>query len=260
MRLRPWTDEDWGFIQDTMHLTAKQVGDYIGRSEGAVWQARTRLRRGHVPVRLPWTEDEEQYLRDTPGLTVEQVAQHMARTPVAIALRRKLLTAREGIQWGNANKSPTQIGSRRLLAQTCPKCGLLLDAYWFLKYKSGGQRGIWKRACRKCTSSPTTKEQGRKYPSNPREVVLQRMSQKHANRKGEQWTDADKRILADPNIGAFEKSLLTRRTYFATRQAATKFGYTSRPEIGDPKDSQWLIQLHPDVQRLLAAESGAIAA
>lgn len=254
-----WTDEEWGFIQDTMDRPRADVAAEMGRSLQAISAARRKLQRGYVPKKEYWSEDEDQYLRDTVGLSAEAVAYHLGRSYAAITHRRAYLTAKEGVTWGTPNKSPHKIGNRRLLAQTCPGCGLLLDAYWFLKYKTGGKQGMWKRSCRKCSGGPVTKEQANTYRKE-RNSVLQRLSLRHADRKGEEWTDADQRILADPDLSVFEKSALTKRTYFGAVHAVRAFGHTSKPEIGDPLDSRWLIRLHPDVQRLLEEKIGAMVA
>lgn len=260
---RQWTDEEYGYVQDTMKEPAAEVAAALGRSRDSVYNVRSKLRAGFVPTVIPWSEDEDQYLRDTRWLTAEKVAEHLNRTYGSVAKRRNVLFGKEGIEAAPVNKSPTSNGKRLLIAKTCPKCGLLLDAFWFLKTKSGGHAGMWTTYCRKCSGSGKRDDQGkardRKHQS-ARLAVLQRLSLRHAERKGEEWTEADQRVLADPDLTVFEKSALTRRTYFATANAIERYGHKfSKPDIGDPKDSQWAIHLHPDVQRMLAVD-GAMAA
>lgn len=260
---RQWTDEEYGYVQDTMKEPAAEVAAALGRSAGSIYQARSKLRAGFVPTVIPWSEDEDQYLRDTRWLTAQKVAEHLNRTYTSVAKRRSVLFGKEGIEAAPPNKNPTANGKRRLIAKTCPKCGLLLDAYWFYKVKAGGRTGRWHTYCRKCGASGPRDEQSKvreRKRNNARLEVLQRLSLRHAERKGEEWTEADQRVLADPDLTMFEKSALTKRTFFATAAALARYGHNSKPELGDPKDSQWVIQLHPDVQRLLEEKTGAMAA
>ena len=80
-----WTSKEDEFLRDNYrNLTAEQLAEQIGRTEGAVRHRLSKL--GLVDKRAPaWSPKEDELLRDNyHNLTAEQLADQIGRTPNAI--------------------------------------------------------------------------------------------------------------------------------------------------------------------------------
>lgn len=232
---RLWTDEEIGFLEDSSHLTAREAGAALGRSRESVQRKRGEMLRGELPATNPWTESDDDFIRSTPNLTSLEVAKHLGRSWEATRSRRHKL----GVRSGSPNKSPHRVGKRKLLAKTCPKCGLLLDASWFRLTASR----LWFSDCTRCRPRSGTARPERKDERPPFESVkrLQEMTQPTAVNRGNPWTDADHEVLADPDLMLIEKALRLGRTYYATHTAVSRSGYSSKVGRGDVTRGQWVI-------------------
>lgn len=247
---RPWTDEDLGFLADNEHMSARELGQLMGRGMQSVQKKREQVREGWTRLKERWTEDELDVVRATPNLTAQQVAERLpGRTYKAVTSARKMLAHSEGATFqAYPTKSPHHVGRRRLLAKTCPSCGLFLDAEWWSRQSNGSLR----HHCMKCLSVATVRsqrERGRPSTSSrdggasARKFArkLQDLSLAHAVNRGKEWTEADMPTLSDPDLTAIEKALKLGRTYFATHTACQSFGFTSRVGRGDPIHGTWVI-------------------
>jgi hypothetical protein len=192
----------------------------------------------------PWTEGEDFFVLDNPHLTAQQIAGKLGRTESSVAHRRRRLRGREGVtQFGKSGQAKTAwvVGTRPLVARTCIKCDRLLDASWFLR--RGGQRaGMWYQDCRTCYSAyqAARRRQGRPGPV----AALEAIAAERAWRSWEEYTEADLKILADPDRSLFQMALETGRTLPAVRMARQTYGLAdSNPRLGDPAEVQWIIRL-----------------
>lgn len=247
---QPWTDEELGFLMDHEHWTARQVAEVLGRGMQAVQKKREQLRDGWAREKEPWTDDELDIVRATPNLTAQQVAARLpGRTRNSVEAARAKLAHAEGLRFSfypGDKKNAHHVGRRRLLARTCPDCGLFLDASWF-----GFNTRKWRHACVKCQSRksyPVQRERrGTTYERDGGESArriagkLQALSLPHAVNSGQPWTEADMTVLSDPDLTAIEKALKLGRTYFATHTACQTYGFTSRVGRGDPIHGTWII-------------------
>ena len=141
---------------------------------------------------------------------------------------------------------------RTLIARTCTKCGLLLDARWFGRRREAGRRGTMTR-CKKCQRSSRRVETSRAYreANRGRWAVSSAESMRRFqdatrptainNRK--EWTSRDLETLADPDLSLYEKALLLGRTYSAVTARAHLIGARSRTALGDPTRQEWVIRL-----------------
>lgn len=246
---RRWTDEEVGFVADSEHLTAKEIGQALGRSEPSVWAIRKKIREGKV-VLAPWSDDDVDFVRATPHLTHHEVAKHLGKKPSTIRGIRQRLGRSEGLKFDayEGNKNPHWIGKRQLLAKTCTKCGLLLDASWFVLRKTGGKS--WFAACLRC--SPHSRSDGNRSNEQKRrdsEASTQRqqaISLPHAVNHRQPWVGADDKVLADPDLTLLEKAIKLGRTYIGTRSRCHSAGFTSKIGKGDPLNGVWVIE-NPNV-------------
>lgn len=247
----PWTDAEIGFLQDHLDWKSPRIAEELGRSPGAVRQAKRKLRDGSLGAgRTFWSEDEIDFVRRTPNLTTEQVAHHLGRPFGGVAGIRKRLAKDEGVDFGNNQKSPHNIGPRRLLAKTCIGCGLLLEASWFNSSNDKSRGRKWKTQCARCLyksdqaahpDRPSkSKRDGGKSARAARER-LQTITRERATRHREPWLEADHEVLRDASLTTFEKALSLGRTYLATHSAVSNNGYTSRVGKGDPMKGVWVI-------------------
>lgn len=186
-----------------------------------------------------WTAAEDDFIAATPHLRTAEVAERLGRTSSAVACRRMKIGQERGMTF-RVNNSPTKVGRRTLLAKTCRSCGLFLESSRF-----GLNNGKWRSRCVHCRAF----EGGMKRPDRPRgegsaaraNERLQALSLPHAVNHRKPWTQADHRILSDPDLMVIEKAIRLGRTYMATSSACSSNGYSSRVFQGDPTRNQWLI-------------------
>lgn len=247
---RRWSDDELGFLLDHPTWTARQVGEALGRGMQSVQHKRYHLRDGWSPEREMWTESDWDFVRRTPHMTATQVAAHLGRTAASIKNARHLLSVKERLSFDieGRSKLPSTIGSRTLVAKTCPRCGKFLNAKWFYRLTRVGRPPQWSTDCAKCSHkddpkrvlSTSARDGGASARASNRR--LQAITRERAHRHGQEWIDTDHEILADPDLTAFEKAIRLGRTYNAVRQAVHVNGYTSKVGRGDPVEGVWLIR------------------
>lgn len=240
--MQPWTDEELGFVQDS-DWPAWRLAKELGRTPGAIRSMKHKLRHGWTPKRVfptEWSKAEDAFLFANQAMTAEEVAKHLDRTPYAIWHRRQTLKAagvdvRMGRNW-----SPFYHGSRPVLAKTCTDCGYLLQASWFR-----AANGAITSKCTRCSFAkyrePTETNIGSTERLRLWKEKAQALTLPQATNSGKEWTEADLKILAKPELSLLEKAFLLKRTYHATQGAASKHGFLSQPTLGDPERDQWII-------------------
>jgi hypothetical protein len=249
----PWTDEEYGILQDHEDWTARQLAMILNHSLGSIRQKRIRLRKGWSPIdqRERWSTDDDRFLVSTAHMGSQEVATLLGRTSNAVRLRRKILGSVKRIYWGR-NGDPSRIGNRPLIAKTCPTCGLLLQAEWFARASSNGRYCGHRSECKRCFKPErhTTRSDrgGRNLSAEMSNGQLQELSLPHASRSGEIWSSSEHEILSDPDLTRLEKAIRLKRTYFAAVTMIAKCGYQSKVGLGDPERDQWIID-NPNADR-----------
>lgn len=249
---KPWTDEELGILQDHEHLSARELGEFMGRGMQSVQHKRRQLRLGLVNKRTFWTEDEIDVVRDTPHLSAVQVAKSIGRSRSSVEYMRQALADAEGLSFGRGDhKNPNHPGKRRLLAKTCKACGFLLDASWFSWSTDGkGNPRSWKARCNKCHAKSAA-DNGWKRSGHSKDggssakksyIKMQEITRQHATRHGQPWVESDHETLRDADLTTFEKAIQLGRTWAATHMAVSQNGYQSKVGRGDPAKGQWIIE------------------
>lgn len=242
----PWTDEEYGYIQDTMGEPIRVVAEALGRSYQAISKARTRVRRGVARVdETFWDASEIDYLRSSIStMTVVEIAKTLRRPLGAVYKKSQSLGLDPGT-W--MSKSPAILNGRTLLARTCIKCGELQDAKLFpVAHK--GMFTTPRNKCRFCLSREAVerdRKKGRKNnyaSSNENYKRNQALTLPTAVRNGFEYTDRDLEILSNPSMTLFEKAIRMQRTYAATCTAATLGGHESSGNKLENRDfMKWVI-------------------
>lgn len=246
-----WTDEEVGILLDNPKTSADELAEMLGRSRSSIYAKRVKLSQGHVSSRMGWTEDEDDFILDNPGMKARVVAEHLGRAKTAVDKRRQYLSAKFGISFDyGSNKNPHEPGDRRLLAKTCPTCGLLLDASWFGLNHAGHGKG-WRKECTRCRPRHGDQRPWANTDTKALSEKLQAASIPAPNH-GKPWLEADHAILADPDLSVIEKARRLGRTYYATMSACTDNGYRSRIGKGDPMKGVWVID-NPNDPKAVAA-------
>lgn len=230
---RFWTDHEIGLVQD-FSLSPEKAAQAAGRSVDAVKHMRRKIRAGWSPVREQWSADDEQFVLATPHLTAVEVAAALGRSLRSIEHRRAELKAKG---WaGVARNKPWYVGKRRLLARTCPKCGLLLDSAFFQR-----KTATWDTACARCKNRGGRPSE-RIYAPSKSPQRLQSLTKARATRHGQPWVDADDAVLEDPDLTVLEKALRLGRTYFATGERCRRKNFPSKVGLGETAKGQWVIR------------------
>lgn len=255
---RPWTDEEYGFVIDKLDWPVAQVAYALGRSGSSVQNVRSKLRNGWSPkqeANRKWEQQDDDFILSHPQMSAPRISRELGRTVEAINQRRMLLRrTREGVPTFFGNFSPFIPGARPLLAQTCPACGYLLQEKWFQADKAG--------RCRTCKRCRATDRQSRgviskRAPKTGRHKDAQRARYEHwqrvtidrAENRGQPWTDADLKVLENPDMTIFQKAILLKRTWAGVQVAAAKNGFHHKRGLGDPERDQWLIA-NPNIDRI----------
>lgn len=250
---KSWSEEEVEYVEANPDLTAREVGEDIGRGEAAVQQMRRKIRNGTLSP-VVWTDEEVAFVRSTPHLTYKDVAKRLKKRPSTVRGLRQRLGRHEGVRFDVYDtKDPHAVGKRRLLAKTCTKCGLLLEANWFTSRKSGSR--TWFSACVRCSprgGESRVPKEVRKDQNHESQQRLQSLSLPHAVNSGQPYTGADHKVLAEPDLTILEKAIKIGRTYFATNAACSTNGYASRVGLGDPMKGVWVID-NPNAEMLEVA-------
>mgnify|MGYP000963377153 CR=1 FL=1 len=254
-RGRSWSDEELGRLADLRHLTAREAGVVLGRTRKQVLHMRQRIEKGWTRQLEAITEDDLAFVAAYPHFTAEQIGRHLGRSTAAINSMRSTLRSR-GVDLSTAawatEKNPWMRGARPLVAQSCRKCGLLLDESWFTS-RGQNRPGHRRTICRKCAARDLSANNKVKRHTQRAAARLQAASLAWAERNGQEWTDAELDALTDLSRTNFEKSIALKRSYFAVCTAMSNAGLRERvPELRDPTDAQWVIRLRADIERAVA--------
>lgn len=247
------TDEEMGYIAETMDQPRAAVAEALNRTANQVTKMRRAVRLGERRKKEPWTPDEDRIILEAVSAdgrilpTAGQMKNRLpGRTAVAIKRRRQALDVLMPHHFQEAN--PYAVAHRPLLAKTCPKCGLLLPAGWF-GFSTKNRR--WQADCRKCSAARLTKQrQGWQEPEKAiqREKsrayydAAQKMTKDRASRNGYPYTEADHKVLSSGEITRLGKALLLGRTFASVCQQTAIHGYKSHVGLGDPERDRWVIE------------------
>lgn len=192
-----------------------------------------------------WSEEELSLLNSP--LSTREIQEEIGRSLQAI--RKKRLQVRKGIhKWKTmpSSKNPCEVGTRTLLAKTCPKCGWLLDARFF--YRSNSRDGISKRYGSDCSWCVVENHRKRRKAgaSDKRSKWIHRESDWDTSNSWKEWTNRDLETLSDPTKTLRSKARSLKRTYGAISNRASVEGFRSMREISMPEKSegQWQIQFN----------------
>jgi hypothetical protein len=238
---RAWTDEEYGFVMDSP-LPTRAVAEKLGRTVASVEHAKLRLRKGWIPGRPgAWSEIEDQYVLDSMGRDPSDVAEYLGRSKNSIINRRRVLR-KSGVarQVGTKNASPFRVGTRTLLARTCPGCGMLLEAKWFKKSSTTDYR---LKTCTRCRVAKDDRRYGNTWDSAHQwRQEQQALSLPTATNHYKPWQESEMEVLMDPSLTILEKAIKLKRTFMSVANAERLNGFTSRnPNLGNPTEEQWLI-------------------
>ncbi|MDO5866028.1 MULTISPECIES: hypothetical protein [Paenarthrobacter] len=248
-----WSIEELNFIDRHSDMPIKEIAAALGRpvhdTRGAVGRLRSPM------VAEPWSKEEDAFILDNPHLSAQQVALEIQRTYNAVASRRKLLSNKHGVDFGESGRrvDPHFVGARPLIAKTCGECGLLLASEWFtFRPARGTTRAHWSVRCKKCVSAANYKgtvngtnnykgsERYKKLTAQSRKR-LQDLSVSRATRSGQDWTEHDFQVLQDPDLTLLEKALKLGRSYNAVAIKCSRQGYKSHVGLGSAEKDQWYI-------------------
>ena len=242
--MRLWTDEEIGTLLDNPNMPSMDIAQILGRTRRSVDGKRHKIKHGHVSSREAWTDSQDDFILANPGMKARVVAEHLGRAKTAIDKRRQILTTRHGVSFDfNSNKNPHETGDRRLLAKTCPDCGLLLEAHWFGLSHEGHGHG-WRKQCTRCRPRSLSGETRKPWPNADTKANRERLqaaSLPTATKHGQPWTEADHEVLSNPDLTVIQKAFRLNRTYYATSSACADGGYRSRLGKGDPMKGVWVI-------------------
>ena len=234
-RARWWTDEEIGFLLDNPDMSARELGEILGRGRQSVQKKRLALERGEVPQVEAWTQDEDDFILANPHLDERQVAAHLGRTVHAVRGRRSIVGRREGVNF-YGSKDPGHVGKRPLLAKTCPKCGLFLGARWFGRTTDD----FWKHQCIRCR--PPQDRTGYKPPTKSDFYDrVQQVTREKATNNGHPWTEKDHEVLSDPDLPIVTKAIRLGRTYAAVAKQCHDHNYRSLVGLGPAEHAAWVI-------------------
>jgi len=254
---KTWTDDDIGYVMETLDQPVKDVARHLERSIASISSTRSKLKAGWTgPAFLPWTAPEDAVIASMRYATAEEIAAKLpGRSEASVNIRRSKIGA-GGVNY--KHKNPHLPGARTVVARTCRSCGLLLPSEWFSR-KVTTRQGVSTRSdCRKCLSLATQERVNRNGYVRPdrgdsSDIYRQRaqeLTSSLAENNHQDYTEADHKILADPAITSLTKALRLKRTYLATRAACQKFGYVSLTnQLASPEDDQWLID-NPNTDRI----------
>lgn len=193
-----------------------------------------------------WTQDQIDVAMRLPA---REAAEVLGRTPTAVYLiRHKVRNGYVPQPPSNGRSRHLSVawsrGGRTLLAQTCTKCGWLIDARYFGKQtytRKGRTYTRWRYWCSWCMTEKTSQDRRERRARGLRD---RRSSDVDipTPRSGYTWTEFDHQVAADPNLTVIEKALKTGRSYRAITQACAKNHYPSLPLpwIGEKKET-WQI-------------------
>lgn len=248
---RAWTDEEIGFLESAVGMSANDVAAALGRSIQSVRGKRHQIRSGWSRRREPWTSEEDELLRTTK--TAAEIAELLpGRTAKAVNKRRFDLGIRVGIA---ITRDPSALGARRLLAKTCLICGQLMDSgafYFDVKNRK------WSSRCRWCAKQdPADRAYAKDVRARARNntkarqwrSTAQAITLRNAEKNREPWTEADDAVLRNPDMSTIEKALLLRRTYSAVGHQLHERGYKFGARLGDPATHHWSIE-NPNVDHI----------
>lgn len=240
---RPWTDEEHGFIADTMDWPRAEVAEHLGRTIVAVAGRRSLLLSGKLAGRKdfpqPWTRSEDFVILENPRMSLDDLSALLGRKRSGVDARRKKLR-RAANPCASGWRDPLKPGARPLLARTCPDCGLLLQAKWFSK-NNVNVRSTFCNSCRGKRSDRQSNTFSHRRRTRDLQLKYQAITIPTAVRHNQPWIEADYQVLADPDMSVLQKAIKLGRTYATTANRCSTMGFKSFVGLGDPERDQWII-------------------
>lgn len=207
----------------------------IASKSNAERLAESRRRRGVKPPNY-WTPEQDALILERPDLSYAAIGRMTGHTKYSaegrgIFLRNQGLPVPRRNSW---NQRPTQKRGRRLLAQTCSGCGLLLDAEWFHRREDRSYSP--KSVCRVCSSDRGARINKDNYHD------LQRKSLEWVVDPGREYTDADVEVLSREDIDCLEMARLLKRSYASVTGMRQRLGLgPAKPRLAEPVEN-WVIR------------------
>lgn len=205
----------------------------------------------------PFTDDEIAALIElAPTCTWEQVGLYLGRTPGSCREKARQLRS-TGLDVrklsGAATSLPFSIPPRlRLLAKTCPRCGVLRDGQQFIKSKRA-----YSTHCRLCKNAEfKASDRYTDYHENVK--TLNDISRQSAVNHKKQYTRSDDDLIKDSTLHPFEMAIRLGRTYKGVLNRRTVLGVRTRPHNRIADDvSRWNIEF-PQAMTALANHFAAL--
>lgn len=188
--------------------------------------------------RRTWSEADELALVELYGTcTLPQLAEYVGK-PVSATNQKLSALAKKGLlKRVKRDLTPWHVKAGRLVAKTCPTCGLLREARYF---PVAGRGHLV--TCSVCVQ----RRGGKKGLSE----LHQAMTLVQASKRGEPYTEADMRVLQDVSKSNLQVALELGRTLYAVAVQRSELGVnplkTPRRAV-----SHWVIDF-PNAQRVLA--------
>lgn len=248
MGYKKWTPEEDRYIREHWESQSDvELAEHLGRSPGAVANARRRLRIGH---QVPWTPEDEEYLADKWGtLSIPGIAKHLGRTVNAVKVRvarlglgpslmggeyvtlNQLVIAVTGTNSAYSYKMKSWVENRDLPvhAKRVDKCS------WRVVYLDE----FWQWAEKNRSFIDFSKMEPLALGEEPDWVAGQRRKdfQAFAIQRKDPWTtDEDSRLicmLRQHKFGYAELSAILHRSGGAIQRRCTDLGLKERPVKAD---------------------------
>lgn len=237
---RPWTDEEFGFIQHPPRGWAVQdVADYLGRSVNVVRRYRRKISEGWARQRDALTEEELAFIAVNLDRFAADVGRDLGRSKASVQNARHKLR-RVGLAGfattPHKRPQPHEVGLRTLLAKTCPRCGLLWGGGEFQPMARGFHPLC--RACRSAerraaTAAPARAGYRQAYVAAMEEVTRSLATQTKPYRasSGEPWTERDLASLGDRTLTTPEVAAKLGRTWQAVHAACKRYDVRRPREV-----------------------------
>lgn len=191
---------------------------------------------------LPWTKNEIEELRDSsPFSTAEQLAEFFGRSPSSIyaAARRNNIKMGSGPMKMPSRQNPRGI----LLAKSCAKCGMFMDAKMFSKNQKRRDGVGYESRCRKCAQSGGTESYRRNVEkSKALNDAKNAATMKSADRYGLPWEQYENAAIEDTSKSSLQLAFELKRNYRAVVNQRSKRGIVLRKKL-DREANVWHLVL-----------------
>lgn len=260
MSRRPWTDEELGFIQSPPSGWSREdIAAYLDRTVNMVKKYQRKLAMGWSRERLWFSDEELRYIAETMDRFAGDIGDELGRTKASVQMARHKLRSIGAVGLATApfkRPVPYEVGSRTLLAKTCPKCGLLWGGGEF--HANGRGRHPLCRACR----GHARRGRETATPRQPYIAAMEAVTRSLATtttpyraRSGEPWTGPDVDLLADRSLTTPQIAARLGRTWQAVQAGLKRYGVQRPPErVTQLPTGEWRIEFpdHPTTKESAA--------